>query len=113
MSAPRQVSANFVISEEVWASSQGFVRKGHIEYDEITPRDRAQWEATRLALDTLRDSEWVDLCELDYALKPLERKRWVSEETPEEYVARYREAKANGWRPDASIYGIDWDWGGK
>ena len=108
----RKVSANFVMSEEMWALVNGFKRKGHIEHDEITLEDRTQHEATRLALEVIRDSPWVDLYEFDYTLKPLERKRWVAEETPEEYVARYREAKANGWQPDVSIYGVDWDWGG-
>ena len=98
----RKVSSTFMVSEECVALYwDSFPRKGHVEYDEITEGDKAQWAMEEAALAVLENSRWVDFYEFDYAMRPLERKRWVPDETVEEYLIRYRAAKAAGWkRPD-------------
>lgn len=101
----RRVSASYVIqvTEEMQAHWDGFPREGHEEHDPITDKDRKTWKKTKKAIQTLEESEWI-FADLDVSLKPLERKRWVYDETVDEWLTRYREARANGWKPENAFY---------
>ena len=91
-------SFTFHLSEEYMAAMDGFPQKGHVEKLEITEADRLAHKRARKALKELESSEWVYADELPELL-PLKREKWVPDETAEEWLARYREAKASGWQP--------------
>lgn len=95
----KKVSTSFVVTEEFLAMMDGFSRKGHTVIDEVTPEDVAQWQAEQNALLVLQNAKWIDVYEFDYHMRPLERSHWVPEETVEEWLARYRQAKKDGWKP--------------
>lgn len=87
----RQVSASYVYNDSYATAVAPYLggRAGHYEYDPITEEDRRSWLEAHGALAVLVDSDWVDL--YDYYELPLERKRWVYDETYEEYQKRCAE----------------------
>lgn len=86
------------ISEEMQAYADGFPRKGHLEPVTPTPEQVAQHARAKAALEELEVNPYISLgrMEDEPTLEPLETERWVPDETTEEWLERYRAAKAAG-----------------
>lgn len=86
------------ISEEMQAYADGFPRKGHLEPVTPTPEQVAQHARAKAALEELEVNPYIHLgrMEDEPTLEPLVTERWVPDETAEEWLERYRAAKAAG-----------------
>ncbi|MDL5351179.1 hypothetical protein [Microbacterium sp. zg-YB36] len=86
------------VSEEMLAMMSGFPRKGHYEPVTPTPEQVAQHARAKAVLEELEVNPYlyVGRMEEDITLEPLETERWVPDETTEEWLERYRAARAAG-----------------
>lgn len=90
------------LSEEQEAVSSGFRRKGHYETVTPTPEQIALHARAVEAVKEIEENPYVYIGGYDWDIdvKPLETKRWVFDETNEEWLARYEAAKAAGELPE-------------
>ena len=88
----------FHVGEEMQAHLDGFPRKGHLEPVTPTPEQIAQHARAKAALKELESNPYISLgrMEDEPTLEPLKTERWVADETTEEWLERYRAAKAAG-----------------
>jgi hypothetical protein len=92
-------TVTFRITEEMAAQMAGFHRRGHLE--PVTPSAEQVAQHTRAAelIREVENNPFVDITHDGLTLCELETERWVVDETAEEYVARWREARDTWVRP--------------
>lgn len=88
------------LTEEQVAMHDGFMRRGRMEDIPITAKDREQYERAKQVMYELEENPFITIYEGDIVLEPLQKRKWVPEETVEEWLERYRTAKVNGWVPE-------------
>lgn len=79
-------------SEEFMAAHEGFERKGHYIEKPITDAQRLQHYCARVAVTEVEENPYIEITDDgEVILLDLEPEReFVPEETPEEWLARWR-----------------------
>ena len=94
--------------ELLMAHMAGFEQKGHYEPVEPTVIQVAQHARAKAALEELENNPYIEILGYDWdvSLKPLETKRWVADETTEEWLARWRAHRAAdpNHKPQPSVF---------
>jgi len=91
MSKVRKVATVMQVSDTYMAHTSGFERKGHYEPVEPTDEEVKAHARAAEAIRELNENPYIQISGYDYdiELRPLETRRWVPDETDEEFTARW------------------------
>lgn len=94
----RKIGHTAFISEEEMAMRHGFHRRGHAEHVTPTKEQIAQHARAVSVMAEVEANPYIRLGGYDYEFDviPLTTERWVYDETSEEWMARWREHRAQG-----------------
>lgn len=84
------------VSEEMLASSEGFRQLGHYETVTPTPEQIAQHARAQELVREIEENPYVYIGGYDdyeVSVEPLQTRRWVFDETNEEWLERWRASK--------------------